>query len=61
MGNAGGSRHGLIGKDDSLLLIIDMQERLFPVMAERERLLDNVIRLAKASSILGLPVILTEQ
>ena len=26
MGNAGGSRHGLIGKDDSLLLIIDMQE-----------------------------------
>ena len=61
MGNAGGSRHGLIGKDDSLLLIIDMQERLFPVMAERERLMDNVTRLAKASRILGLPVLLTEQ
>lgn len=61
MDSTGGSRHGLIGTDDSLLLIIDMQERLFPVMAERERLLDNMVRLAKAAGILGLPVVLTEQ
>lgn len=61
MDGARASRHGLIRKEDCLLLIIDMQERLFPVMAERERLMDNVVRLAKAAGILGLPVILTEQ
>lgn len=61
MGKACDSRHGLIGRDDSLLIIIDMQERLFPVMAERESLMDNVIKLTKAAAILGIPVILTEQ
>ena len=61
MEDAHASRHGLIKKDDCLLLIIDMQERLFPVMTERERLLENVLRLVKVSRMLGLPVLLTEQ
>ncbi|MFH1349372.1 MAG: isochorismatase family protein [Pseudomonadota bacterium] len=55
------SKSLLLGKDDSLLVIIDMQERLLPVMAESERVLENVIKLIKFSNIIGLPVVLTEQ
>ena len=61
MGHGDSSRHGLIREEDSLLLIIDVQERLFPVMAEKEKLLDNILRLARFTRILGLPVIVTEQ
>jgi nicotinamidase-related amidase len=52
---------GLIGTEETVLVIIDMQERLFPVMAEREKLLENVMRLVRFSKVLGLPVLLTEQ
>lgn len=52
---------GLIEKENSLLVVIDMQERLFPVMAEKEALADQVIKLVRFSKIVGLPVILTEQ
>jgi len=55
------SRQPLLNKDDSLLVIIDMQERLFPVIAEKERVLENVIKLVKFSRIMGLPVLVTEQ
>jgi len=52
---------GLIRGEESLLIIIDMQERLFPAMADKEKLLENVLRLVRFSKIVGLPVILTEQ
>jgi isochorismate hydrolase len=52
---------GLIKRDETVLIIIDMQERLFPVMTEKERLLENVMRLARFSQVVGLPVLLTEQ
>jgi nicotinamidase-related amidase len=55
------SRHGLIKKEESVLVIIEMQERLFPAMARREKLLQNVLRLVKFARIFGLPVIVTEQ
>jgi nicotinamidase-related amidase len=55
------SRHGLIPEGDSLLVIIDMQERLFPVMAEKELLAENVLKLLRFSKIMGLPVLMTEQ
>ena len=51
----------LIEKDDSLLLIIDMQERLVPSMADKKNLVENVIKLVKFSLITGLPVVVTEQ
>ena len=56
-----GSQGGLIRQDEAVLVIIDMQERLFPVIAEKERLLQNVMRLVRFSRVLGLPVLLTEQ
>jgi isochorismate hydrolase len=51
----------LLRGDDALLVVIDMQERLLPVIAEKERLIENVLKLIKFASIIGLPIILTEQ
>ena len=51
----------LITREDSVLVVIDVQEKLMPVIANRERVLENVVRLLKFSEIIRLPVILTEQ
>jgi nicotinamidase-related amidase len=51
----------LITRDDGLLVIIDVQEKMMPAIADRQKVLDNVVRLLKFSEILHLPVILTEQ
>lgn len=51
----------LIVKEDSVLVVIDVQEKLMPVIANGEKVTDNVVRLLKFSQIIGLPVILTEQ
>ena len=55
------SKNPLLARDDSLLVIIDMQERLLPVIAEKERVVENVVKLVKFSHIIGLPVVFTEQ
>jgi nicotinamidase-related amidase len=51
----------LLNPDDCLLLIIDMQERLVPAMAAKERLTENILKLVKFARLFSLPVILTEQ
>lgn len=43
------------------LLVVDLQERLLPVMAGREALLQNALRLIRGASALGLPIFVTEQ
>ena len=40
---------------------LDIQEKLFPIMREQERLLENALRLARFAEIIGLPVVVTEQ
>jgi nicotinamidase-related amidase len=55
------NRHGLIRADDSILIIIDVQERLVPAVAEKDALVDNIRRLAAFSAIADIPVVLTEQ
>jgi nicotinamidase-related amidase len=47
--------------EKTALIIIDIQERLFPVMHEKEKLLRNVIKLIKGSQVLEIPILLTEQ
>jgi nicotinamidase-related amidase len=47
--------------ENTALVLIDLQERLFPVMHEKEKLLRNVLKLVQGAAILGLPVVLTEQ
>jgi len=51
----------LIAREDSILIVIDVQDRLMPVIANREKVIDNIIRLLKFAQIIGLPVVLTEQ
>ena len=53
--------HPLLEGDTAFLVVIDVQERLLPVIAEKERLIDNILRLIKFSRIMGIPVLLTEQ
>jgi nicotinamidase-related amidase len=50
-----------ITTEESLLIIIDMQERLVPAMSDQRALTDNVMRLLALSRIMHLPVIFTEQ
>ncbi|HOT43209.1 MAG TPA: isochorismatase family protein, partial [Syntrophorhabdaceae bacterium] len=51
----------LITRENCILIFIDIQERLMPVIADRERVLENAIRLARFSRIISLPVVITEQ
>ncbi len=46
---------------NTVLILIDFQERLFPVMYDKEKLLQNVIKLIKGAKVLEIPIILTEQ
>ncbi|MCF8480589.1 MAG: hydrolase [Rhodospirillum sp.] len=51
----------MMGGDQSVLIVIDVQERLCPVMNDPRRVLMNGARLVRAARILGLPVVVTEQ
>jgi hypothetical protein len=41
--------------------VVDIQERLLPAMHERERVLQNALRLVKGAGVLNLPLLATEQ
>ena len=47
--------------ENPCLVIIDVQEKLFPVMKDRQTLLKNLIILIKGFQLFKLPVIITEQ
>lgn len=51
----------LLGREDTLLLVVDLQQRLMPAIADGPRVIDNVCRLVAGARVLGLPVIATEQ
>lgn len=61
MNDMNSRRHSLINGNDALLIIIDMQERLLPVIAEKERIVENAVKLVRFSRIAGIPVVVTEQ
>ena len=50
-----------ITREDCVLVIIDVQEKLVPVISNKERVVGNVIKLLSFAKIIGMPVILTEQ
>lgn len=50
-----------IPKDKAALLVIDIQERLFPFISENEKLAKNVPILIEGIKVLDIPVIVTEQ
>ena len=43
------------------LLVVDLQERLLPAIFEKERVLENTLRLIRGAHVLGLPLFATEQ
>lgn len=54
-------REPLLRREDCVLVVIDAQEKLMPVIAEREKITENILRLVKFAGIIGLPVMVSEQ
>ena len=50
----------LIGRENTGLLVVDVQEKLMQVMGRKQRVIDNIIKLLHLSKLFNLPVILTE-
>ncbi len=50
-----------INKNEAVLVLVDYQERLMPAMAEKEALVENVVKLAKGCGIHEVPIIVTQQ
>jgi len=51
----------LIRRQDSILLIIDVQQRLTPSIHGFGSVCENIVKLSRFAGIVGLPVVLTEQ
>ena len=51
----------MLTTDNTLLVAIDFQERLYPTMHDKEKLLKQVVKLIQGARVLDIPVILTEQ
>ena len=61
MDNSGKGGKGLLNREDSIVVVIDMQERLLPAVNQPQRLIANLKRLLAAARIMAVPVIITEQ
>ncbi len=48
-------------RDDTILVVVDVQERLFPHIYANEHLLGKIIKLVNGCDVLELPAIVTEQ
>ncbi len=55
------SAPNMLAIDNAVLVVIDIQDKLFRVMHEKEKLLQNVLKLVKGVQVLDIPVVLTEQ
>ena len=51
----------LIKKESSALIIVDVQEKLVSVMPKPHTFINNIVKLLKASNMLKIPVICSEQ
>ena len=51
----------LIAREKSVLLVVDIQERLLPHIHEGQAVLDNAVWLVKVAQRLGVPVMVSEQ
>lgn len=47
--------------ENTALIIVDVQDKLFHVMHEKGALLENLQKMIKGAQILGIPILLTEQ
>ncbi|HDM88874.1 MAG TPA: hydrolase [Candidatus Bathyarchaeota archaeon] len=51
----------LLSRDETALIIIDVQEKLFERVEDGDRIADSICKLIRFANILGIPIILTEQ
>jgi nicotinamidase-related amidase len=47
--------------EDTILVIVDIQEKLTAAMYEKEALVENAVKMVKGAQILGIPIVSTEQ
>jgi nicotinamidase-related amidase len=52
---------GLISGEGAALVVIDVQEKLFTHMAEKQKLVENLAKLIQFAGIMKIPIIVTEQ
>jgi len=50
-----------LSPENSLLVIVDVQERLLPAVLQGQQIIFNVRRLLEAAQAIGVPVVVTEQ
>jgi nicotinamidase-related amidase len=50
-----------LARRNAALVVVDLQERLLPAIFEKDRVVQNAVRLIKGAAILGVPVLATEQ
>nr|MDO8080513.1 hydrolase [Candidatus Freyarchaeota archaeon] len=55
------SKSRLLTRENTTLLIIDVQEKLYAVMQNKEKMAENILKLIDFAKIVRLPIILTEQ
>ena len=51
----------ILNREECVLLVVDIQERLVNVMVDRDRVVKNTSILIESSKALDIPVIITEQ
>jgi nicotinamidase-related amidase len=51
----------MLKSDSAILLVVDVQEKLLPVIYREENLTANIIRLIQGMQVLEIPIIVTEQ
>lgn len=50
-----------MGRNDAVLVLVDIQERLASVMGERQKVTTNCLHLIEAARLLEIPIVVTEQ
>jgi len=50
-----------LSKDNSLLVNVDIQERLVPAMQVKDKVIGNTLHLIEAAKLLNIPLLVTEQ
>ena len=51
----------MLKKDKAALVVVDVQEKLYRLMHQKEALLDSLQRMIRGAKALGLPVVWAEQ
>ncbi|MFC1716064.1 hydrolase [Candidatus Poribacteria bacterium] len=54
-------KSGIIKRDETAFVLVDIQERFLPVIHNMEAVIDNANKLVSGASILKVPLIVTEQ